>query len=151
MDITPAAQASAVSDIAEGASPISKVVDQATANLIARANAVSVTAEDLFLASTEIQKLPPETCNRAARTRCLDRIFDGQSHKVIAINARLEAMARIVSYAKIRRWVLPNIVAKVVFLAAAKEPILFTNKEWWFESDSFVAFVLEHAAVDGRA
>jgi hypothetical protein len=130
---------------------VSNVIDQATANLIARVNAASVTVEDMFLAAAEIQRLPLETCNREARTRCLARIFNGQTSKVIAVNFRLEAMALVVRSGKIARWVLPNIVAEVVFLAAAKEPILFSKKEPFFELESFIASVLEHAQVDGHA
>src|SRR6266702_4415068 len=146
MDSKPAVQAPAVPGIAEDEDLVPNVVDQATANLIARANAVSVTVEDLIIAAAEIQRLPLETCNREARTHCLARMFKGQGYKAFAVGCRLEAMARVVSSGKIRRWVLPNIVAEVVFLAAAKEPILFTNKEWSFGSDSFVVFVLQHAA-----
>jgi hypothetical protein len=60
-------------------------------------------------------------------------------------------MALVVRSGKIARWVLPNIVAEVVFLAAAKEPILFIKKEPFFELESFIASVLEHAQVDGHA
>ena len=151
MNSKPAVQASAVPVIAGAVRLVSSVVDQAIASLVAQLNAVGVTLEDLLLASDAIQRLPLETCNREARTRCLVRLFNGQTYKVIAVNARLEAMARMVSSRRIRRWVRPYMVAKVAFLAAAKEPILFTNKEWSFESDSFVAFVLEHAEVDGHA
>src|SRR6266567_5441200 len=151
MGSTPAVQAPAVPAMAEEKALVGNVVDQATANHIARVNAVSVTVEDLLVAAAEIQKLPLKDCNREARTHCLARMFKGQGYKAFAVGSRLEAMARVVRSGKIRRWVLPNIVAEVVFLAAAKEPILFTNKEWSFESDSFVVFVLEHAAVDGRA
>ena len=119
MGTTPAVQAPAVSGVADGAGLISNVVDQATANLIARANAVCVTVEDLLLASAEVQKLPLKDCNREARTHCLARMFKGQGYKEFAVGSRLEAMARVVSSGKIRRWVLPNIVAEVVFLAAA--------------------------------
>ena len=151
MNRKPEEQASAVPVIGAAVRLVSSVVDHAIANLVAQVNAVGVTAEDLLLASAEIQKLPLETCNREARTLCLDRIFDKETYKVIAVNARLEAMARMVSSGKIRRWVLPNMVANVVYSAAAKESILFTNKEWSFESDSFVALVLQHAGVDGHA
>jgi hypothetical protein len=144
-----AVQAPAVPFFADGL--VSNVIDQAAANLIARVNAASVTVEDMFLAAAEIQRLPLETCNREARTRCLARIFNGQNNKVIAVNFRLEAMALVVRSGKIARWVLPNIVAEVVFLAAANEPILFSKKEPFFELESFIASVLEHAQVDGHA
>ncbi len=151
MDRRPVAQAPAVPVIADEAGFVRNVIDQATADLIARVNAASVTVEDMFLAAAEIQKLPLETCNREARTRCLSRIFNGQNYKVIAINSRLEAMAEVVRSGKIRRWVLPKIVAEPVFVAAAEAPLLFTEGEWFFEQDSFVACALEHANVDGHA
>jgi hypothetical protein len=149
MESNPAIQAPAVPALANGLG--SNVIDQATANLIARVNAASVTVEDMFLAAAEIQKLPLATCNREARTRCLARIFNGQNNKVIAVNFRLEAMARVVRSGKIGRWVLPNIVAEPVFVAAAKAPLLFAESVWFFEQYSFAASVLEHAQVDGHA
>lgn len=151
MDSNPAAQAPAVPAIAEEKALVRNVVDQATAHLIARLNAVSVTVEDLLLASAEIKTLPLKECNREARTHVLARMFKGQGYKAIAVGFRLEAMARVIRSGRIRRWVLPNIVCEVVFLAAAKEPILFTKNEWFFEQDSFVTSVLEHAHVDGHA
>jgi hypothetical protein len=138
--------------MAEDAGPVRNVVDQATANLIARVNAVGVTVDDLLLAAAEIQKLPLETCNGETRIRRIAPLFNWHTYKVMAVNARLEAMGAIVRSGKIRRWVLPNTICEVVFLAAAKEPILFTKKEeFFFEPESFVAFVLENAAVDGHA
>src|SRR4030095_13564259 len=124
MNRKPAVQAHPVPATSDEAHLVRNVVDQATANLIARVNEVSLTVEDRFLAAAEIQKLPLETCNREARTRLLARIFRGQNHKVIAVNFRLEAMAGVVRSGEIRRWVLPNIVAEAVFFAAAKVPIL---------------------------
>jgi hypothetical protein len=151
MDSNPAAQAPAVPAIAEEEALVRNVVDQPTAHLIARLNAVSVTVEDLLLASAEIQTLPLKECKREARTHVLARMFKGQGDKAIAVGFRLEAMARVIRSGKIRRWVLPNIVCEVVFLAAAKQPILFTKNESFFDPKSFVAFVLENAAVDGHA
>jgi hypothetical protein len=152
MDSKPAVQAPAVPVLAEEAGPVGNVIDQATANLIARVNAVSLTAEDLMLASAEIHKLPLATCNREARTRCLAPMFKEQGYKAFAINYRLEAMGRILRSGKLPNcWVLPGMVQEPVFLAAAKEPILFTKEEPFFEPESFLTFVLENAGVDGHA
>ena len=151
MDRTPAVVAPAVPAPSDKAIRVRNVLDQDTANHIARVNAVSVTVEDLHLAVAEIQKLPLETCNREARTRCLARVFNWQDYKVVAVNYRLEAMGEVVRSGKIRRWVLPNLVAEVVFLAAAKAPILFTENDWHFDQKSFVELVLDNAEVDGHA
>jgi len=151
MNRKPEGQASAVPVNAEVARLISNVVDQAIARFVARVNAVGITLEDLFLASAAIQELPLEICDREARIRCLARLFDGQSYKIIAVNARLEAMSRIVGCGQISCWVRPKMAAEVVFLAAVKEPMLFANGGWSFESDSFVLFVLEQGALDSRA
>jgi hypothetical protein len=151
MNSKPAVQAPAVPAIAEETGLVSSVIDQTSADFVARVNTVSVTVEDLLLAYAEIQTLPLKECNREARTHILARMFKGQGCKAFAVGSRLEAMARVVRSGKIRRWVLPNIVCEVVFLAAAKEPILFTKNESFFDPKSFVAFVLENAAVDGHS
>jgi hypothetical protein len=153
MNSTPVVQTPAVPAIAPEAGPVRPLIDQTTANLIARVNAVSLTAEELMLASREIQKLPLETCNREARTRCLALIFNARRGKAFVINARLEALAQLIAADKIPScWARPNMVRDSVFSAAASEPILFTaNNESFFDPDSFVAFLLETAQVDGRA
>jgi hypothetical protein len=147
----PALKAPAVPAIADEAGPVRNLIDQTTANLIARVNAVGVTVDDLLLAAAEIQKLPLETCNGETRIRCIAPLFNCRTYKVMAVNARLEAMGAMVRSGKLRRWVLHNIVCEVIFLAAAKEPLLFKKKESFFDPESFVAFVLENAAVDGHA
>jgi hypothetical protein len=62
-------------------------------------------------------------------------------------------MAQLIRAGKIPRcWILPNMVRDSVYLAAAMEPLLFnTNNESFFEPESFAAFLLESAEVDGRA
>src|ERR1022692_1586356 len=150
MDTKPA-PVPATPAIADG--PIGNAIDQVTANLIARVSAVSLTAEDLLLAAAEIQKLPLETCNREARTRCLALMFEGHRGKASVVNLRLEAMAQLIAAAKIPScWVRPNMARDLGFSAAATEPLLLTaNNEWFFDPESFVAFLLETAEVDGRA
>ena len=152
MNSKPVAQAPAVPAIADEEGPVRNLVNQTTANLIARVNAVSLTAEDLMLAATEIQKLPPKTCNREVRTRCLALIFDGRHGKAFVVNARLEALAKLVRADQIPCcWVRPTMLRDCVFSAAATEPLLFTaNNEPFFDAESFVAFLLETEA-DGRA
>jgi hypothetical protein len=153
MNRKPAVQVSEVPAIAPEAGPGRPLIDQTTANLIARVNAVSLTAEELMLASREIQKLPLETCNREARTRCLALIFNGRRGKAFVVNARLEALAQLIAADKIPScWARPNMVRDSVFSAAATEPLLFTaSNESFFDPESFVAFLLETAQVDGRA
>jgi hypothetical protein len=93
-------QAPAVAAIADEAGSVRNLIDQTTANLIARVNAVSV---------IRAGKIP----------RC---------------------------------WVRPNMVRDSVFSAAATEPLLLTaNNEPFFDPESFVAFLLESAEVDGHA
>jgi hypothetical protein len=153
MDSKPAAQASAVPAVTDETGPVRNLIDQTTANLIARVNAVSLTAEDLMLASAEIHKLPRETSNREARIRCLALMFKGQRGTAFVVNARLEAMAQLISAGKIPGyWVRPGMVRDSVFSAAATQPLLFTaDNESFFEPESFVAFLLGTAEVNGHA
>jgi hypothetical protein len=152
MSHTPVVQTPAVPAVADEAGPVRNLIDQTTANLIARVNAVSLTGEELMLASAEVHKLPLETCNREARTRCLAEVFKGRRGKASVANLRLEALAQLVHEEKIPRcWVRPTMLRDCVFSAAATEPLLFTaNNEPFFDAESFVAFLLETEA-DGRA
>jgi hypothetical protein len=152
MDSTPVVQAPAVPDSADEARPVRHLIDQTTANLIARVNAVSLTGEELMLSAAEIHKLPIDTCNREARTRCLTEMFNGQRGKASVANLRLESLARLVDAEKIPPcWVQPTMLRYCVFSAAATEPLLFTaNNEPFFDAESFVAFLLETEA-DGNA
>jgi hypothetical protein len=149
MNSVPVIEAPIVSALAGGLD--SSVIDQATADLIARVNATSVTIEEMCLAAVEIQTRLLKGCNRDARLRCLDQVFDGQEDKVVALNFRLEAMGRVVKSGKIRPWVLPNIVRDIVFVAAVNAPLLCVEKQWYFEQDTFVASLLDLAHVDGHA
>jgi hypothetical protein len=137
--------------MAEDAGPVSGLVDQAAANLIARVNVVTVTVEDLLLAAAEIQKLPLETCNGETRIRCIAPLFNWHVYKVMAVNARLEAMGQIIRAGEVQHWVLPNRICEVAFLAAGNEPLLLANHYYVFDPESFVAFVLENADVEGHA
>jgi hypothetical protein len=149
MNSTPAVTSHLSSHVADGL--VSNVIDQATADLIARVNATSITVEDMCLAAVEIQTRLLKGCNREARLRCLAQAFAGQEDKVIALNFRLEAMGRVVRSGKIRPWVLPNIVRDIVFAAATTALLFCTENQWYFEQDAFVASVLEVAHIDGHA
>jgi hypothetical protein len=157
MDSTPVVQAPAVPAIAEDGAPVGNVLDQATANRIARANSVSVTVEELILAAAAIHKLPYVERDLRGRTQCLAEMFTGQGYKVLAVFARLEAMVKIIRSGRVSHWASPEApdggsqVADPVFLAAVSEPILFAEYESYFEPESFIASVLENAAVDGHA
>jgi hypothetical protein len=137
--------------VAEEAGLVSNDIDHITVNLVARVNAVSVTAEDMCLAAVRIQTKLRKGCDREARLRCLAQVFNGQEDKVAALNFRLEAMGRVVRSGMIRPWVLPNIVRDIVFAVAAKAPLLCTGKQCHFDQGSFVASVLELSHVDGHA
>jgi hypothetical protein len=132
------------------------VLDPPGAALMARSSAIAVSLADIHRACAEIYKLPPEERTRTGRTRCLLHVFCGQRHKAFVVNARLEAMARLVRAGQIPYWVRPpsadgvRMIADPVFLAAATVPLLFTAKESYFDPVAFVAFVLEHASVYGH-
>src|SRR5450755_999674 len=153
MNSTSVVQTPAVPAIADEIGFLGNTINQRTANLIARVNAVSITGEELLLAAAEVQKLPIQVCNREARTRCLALMFEGRRGKASVVNLRLEAMAQLVAAEKIPScWVRPNLARDSVFSAAAMGPPLLTGKnEPFFDPESFVAFLLETAEIDGRA
>ena len=151
MHRTSVVQVPALPAIGDG--PVGSVNSQTTANLIARVNVVSTTGEELMLAAAEIQKLPLETRDREARIRCLALMFEWHRGKASVVNLRLEAVAQLIRADKIPScWVRPNMARVSVFSAAATQPLLLNaNNAWWFDPESFVAFLLESAEGDGHA
>lgn len=131
-------------------------MDQSTANLIARINTVQISADDLLLASDEMHKLSPEDRDWEGRTHVVARLFKGEHHKAFAVQSRLEALASLISAGALGRWAPEgndgsHLIAEPVFIAAAREPILFTEKDPFFEPTSFLAAVLSHSESDGNA
>lgn len=132
-------------------------MDQDTANLIARLNSVAVSVEDLVLASDEVHNLPPEQRNWEGQTTCVARLFKGQHYKAFAVHSRLQAMAALITSGKLPLPLVAEMsdggrmVAEPIFVAAAKEPILFTEKEPFFNAESFIETVLRHGGVNGPA
>ena len=108
MDSTPVVQAPAVPALADYARPVRDVVDQATANRIARANSVSVTVEELILAAAAIHKLPCVERDLRGRTQCLAQMFTGQGYKALAVFARLEGMVKIIRSGQVSHWASPE-------------------------------------------
>jgi len=152
MNSTSVVQTPAVPAIADEIGFLGNTINQRTANLIARVNAVSTTGDELMLASAEIQKLPLETRNRETRIRCLTPMFEGRRGKASVVNLRLEAVAQLIRAGKISScWVRPNMARDTVFSAAATEPLLLdANHAWFFEPESFVAFLLATEAGGGH-
>ena len=121
------------------------------AEFIERSNAISVTIDVLWRGSDEIHKLPRDQMDWDGRMDCLARIFRGQRDKAFVVNSRLEAMSKLVNAGRVPYGVTPmdtpgwNSLANSVFLAAAEVPLLFSEKEPYFESGQFAAFVLKDA------
>ena len=132
-------------------------MDQETANVIACLNSVAVSVEDLVLASDEVHHLPPEQRNWEGRTTCVARLFEGQHYKAFAVHSRLQAMAALIISGKLPQAFVDEMgdggrmVAEPIFMAAAKEPILFTEEAPFFNAESFIEAVLRHSGVDGHA
>ena len=152
MDHKPASHLHVVSTAARkpGVSP--NVID---AEFIARSNAILVTIDNMWRGSDEIHKLPREEMSCDGRMDCLTRVFRGRRDKAFVVNSRLEAMSQLVNTGKVPYGVLPmdtggwNSLANSVLLAAAEMPILFHEKEPYFEPEPFAAFVLKDARACG--
>lgn len=125
--------------------------------MIACLNSVAVSVEDLVLASDEVHHLPPEQRNWEGRTTCVARLFEGQHYKAFAVHSRLQAMAALITSGKLPQALVDEMgdsgrmVAEPIFMAAAKEPILFTEEAPFFNAESFIEAVLRHSGVDGHA
>jgi hypothetical protein len=155
MDSKPASHLRAVATTADEGSVVSNFIDPVDAEFIARSNAILVTIDNMFRGSDEIHKLPREEMNWDGRMDCLTRIFRGQRDKAFVVNSRFEAMSRLVNAGKVPYGVVPmdtagwSYLANSVLLAAAEMPILFLEKDPYFDPEPFAAFVLRDAKACG--
>ncbi len=155
MDRKPEVHLHAVPTVADNAVGGSDLVDPVDAEFIERSNAILVTIDTMWRGSDEIHKLPRDQMDWDSRMDCLARIFRGQRDKAFVVNSRLEAMSKLVNSGKVPYGVTPmdtpgwNALANSVFLAATEMPILFLEKEPYFEPESFAAFVLKDARACG--
>jgi hypothetical protein len=151
MERKPEVHLHAVPTVADNAVGGSDLVDPVDAEFVERSNAIVVTIDDLWRGSDEIHKLPRDQMDWDGRMDVLTRIFRGRRDKAYVANSRLEAMSKFVNSGKVPYGVTPmdtpgwNALANSVLLAAAELPILFLEKEPYFEPESFAAFVLKDA------
>lgn len=124
----------------------------------AEVNAVSVTVADLLRASEEIHRLPVKERDWEGRMICLARLYKGDApRKSMAVGKRLEAMAQIITSGALPAWLLPSNeqgainIAEPVFIAAACEPLIFSESDAYFQQTTFVDAVLRYAEPDGHA
>ena len=149
MDRKPESHLRAVSAPAYDGVAACNIIDPVDVELIARSNAILVTIDAMWHGSDEIHKLPRKEMNRDGRMDCLTRLFRGRRDKAIIVNSRLEAMSRLINIGKVPYCVAPmdtagwNSLANSVLFAATELPILFLEKEPYFEPESFAAFVLK--------
>jgi hypothetical protein len=155
MNRKPHSPARAVPTIAEMEDGASDVVDTFSADLMARSNAIPVSVEDMHVAAAAINRLPLEERDWEGRAQCLMPLFRGRRDKAFVVNARLEALGQLLRDGELPYWMLPASRQTrnndPVYFAAAKVPLLFAQKEPYFEVFAFVACVLERARVYGHA
>ena len=132
-------------------------MNQTLANMAAQLNSAHITIDDLLLATEEVHKLPPEDRGWEGRLHLMVRLFKGEPDKGLAIEKRLVAMSTLIDSGSLPHWALPEApdgsvrIAEPVWLAAATEPLLLTERDAYFEPTSFLERVLSFAEPDGNA
>jgi hypothetical protein len=132
-------------------------MNQSLANLAARLNAAHITIDDLLFVTDEVHKLPPDDRDWEGRLHLMVRLFKGEPDKGLAIEKRLVAMSALIESGSLPHWALPEApdgsmkIAEPVWLAAAAEPLLLTERDAYFEPTSFLERVLSLAEPDGNA
>ena len=132
-------------------------MSRSLANMAARLNAAHITIDDLLFATEEVHKLPPEDRDWEGRLHLMARLFKGEPDKGLAIEKRLAAMSALIGSGSLLHWALPEApydsvkIAEPVWLAAASEPLLLTERDAYFEPTSFLERVLSLAEPDGNA
>jgi hypothetical protein len=133
-------------------------VKSSLARLAAELNRVKVTVEDLLTASEAIHDLPVEDRDWEGRAHCLVLLYrKAEPGKAMAVGKRLEAMAAVIQSGALPGWLTAAdedgaiSIAEPVFIAAALEPLLVTERDAYFQQDNFVNAVMRHAQPEGNA
>ncbi|MDD5058276.1 MAG: hypothetical protein PHQ60_10410 [Sideroxydans sp.] len=132
-------------------------MNQSLANMAARLNSAHITIDDLLFVTEEVHKLPPEDRDWEGRLHLTVRLFKGEPDKALAIEKRLVAMSALIDSGSLPHWALPEApdgsvkIAEPVWIAAATEPLLLTERDTYFEPTSFLERVLSLAEPDGNA
>jgi len=120
-------------------------------------NAVSISVDELLLATEEVHKLPPEDRNWEGRLHTMARLFHSSPRKGLAIEYRLVAMNRMLEAGVLPGWATPQDsdgavrVAEPVWEATAIEPLILGEREAHFDQASFLRRVLLLAEPEGNA
>lgn len=128
-----------------------------TAKLQNELNAVTITVEDLLLATDEVHKLPPEDRNWEGRLHVMARLFHGTPRKGLSIEYRLVAMTKMIEAGTLPGWAMPQAadgsvqIAEPVWKATALEPLILEESDAYFDQDSFLNRVLSMAEPEGNA
>jgi len=118
-----------------------------TRDVAARPDSVRVTPDDLARALEALQQfLKPNDASKE-RIEHLERLFEGDSEKALAVGWRLQAMSIVVAVGKMPPGAeLESAVgsrrASPLIVAAATEPLLFANGEPRFDAARFERSVL---------
>ena len=130
---------------------------QSLANMAARLNSAHITIDDLLLVTEEVHKLPADDRGWEGRLHLMVRLFKGEPDKGLAIEKRLVAMSALIDSGSLPHWALPETpdgfvkISEPVWLAAATEPLLLTERDAYFEPKSFLERVLSLAEPNGNA
>lgn len=126
-------------------------------NIDERVNAAIVTKEDLLRVTEAVHNLPENERDFEGRTIQMIKMFPKQSDKCMAIDLRIMAMDEMIGLGTLPGWALPQqedgsfLIAEPVWIAAATEPLVFTEKEAHFNPKTFLERVLSCATPEGQA
>lgn len=122
-------------------------ITEALAQMSKRLNAVTITKEDLLMVRQEVHQLPPDNRDWKDRLQMMNQLFKGNTDKVLAIEERMVAMTQLITSGALSDWVFPDEqdgamkIAETVWMAAAKEPLLFKETGAYFDADPFLAYI----------
>lgn len=120
-------------------------------------NAVKVTVSDLRRASDAVHALPEGERDWEGRLIAMVRLFPKQPDKGLSVEHRLAAMAKMVAGGALPGWSMPEapdgstMIAEAVWLAAASEPLVLSERDATFDCARFRARVLSLAQPEGSS
>jgi hypothetical protein len=132
-------------------------VDEVSRKMLERVNCTAVSKSDILQFVKELAKREAGDSDFEGRAILLARFHSGNPDKAIAIEFRMEALARLLGGTEPKAWTLPPLpdgavpTSEPVFAAAAVQPLIEVGGRPGFERSAFFAKVLELASVGGNA
>jgi hypothetical protein len=133
-----------------------RVPQSYSTKMLKRINATRFTGAELMEFANEVHRLKPIDCDFEGRTIAAIQFFDGDSNRVMSALFRMEALARIISQARLEGWIKPSqekgmfLTNTALFDAAGQVPLRIIENRFEFSRATLLKKVFQVAKLQKK-